>query len=389
MDTLETILNMVFWTFISAFVAQAAHISAKRVLKWMGERATKSKADDKAEEPPVPAPSSAPPSPTSSLPATSPGYDPAAEAMLLLAQLHQQPQPTQAMSPVDGVNVTTPRRTYTVTTKLAEGDLCHVYQCVFVEGNRQVNGVFKVARDALDNDLVENEAQTLRHLRSIDRAAEFQMFLPTLEESFTYRDATSPQPRQVNILSMHPDIPSPTTLYSLKEVRQHYAIGIDPKDMAWMWRRLLSVLGFAHECGVIHSAVLPPHVLIEPVEHKLLLIDWSYAVQQTSGQPIGAISTTYEDWYPHEVFQKQPPLPGLDIHMAAQSMLYLLGLDPPFDANTANMEPALQRYFDRCLHREPSTRPQDAWRLLEDFDTLIETLWGPRTFRPFSMPAKG
>jgi hypothetical protein len=32
-------------------------------------------------------------------------------------------------------------------------------------------------------------------------------------------------------------------------------------------------------------------------------------------------------------------------------------------------------------------RPQDAWRLLAEFDELLERLYGPRTFRPFAMPA--
>ena len=41
--------------------------------------------------------------------------------------------------------------------------------------------------------------------------------------------------------------------------------------MAWVWRRLLTIVGFAHANHVVHGAVLPPHVVIEPKEHKLLL----------------------------------------------------------------------------------------------------------------------
>jgi hypothetical protein len=32
-------------------------------------------------------------------------------------------------------------------------------------------------------------------------------------------------------------------------------------------------------------------------------------------------------------------------------------------------------------------RPQDAWRLLEEFDELLGDLYGPRRFRAFAMPA--
>jgi hypothetical protein len=31
-------------------------------------------------------------------------------------------------------------------------------------------------------------------------------------------------------------------------------------------------------------------------------------------------------------------------------------------------------------------RPQSAWQLLEEFDELIEGLWGPRQYREFKIP---
>jgi hypothetical protein len=43
-----------------------------------------------------------------------------------------------------------------------------------------------------------------------------------------------------------------------------------------------------------------------------------------------------------------------------------------------------------CLLASPGRRPQDAWRLLAELDELLELLerlYGPRTFRPFAMPA--
>ncbi len=44
---------------------------------------------------------------------------------------------------------------------------------------------------------------------------------------------------------------------SLTEVGTAYPDGVDPRDAAWMWRRLLVGLGFAHRAGVLHGAVLP------------------------------------------------------------------------------------------------------------------------------------
>jgi serine/threonine protein kinase len=179
-------------------------------------------------------------------------------------------------------------------------------------------------------------------------------------------------------------------LYSFEEIRDYYVNGIDPKDMAWMWRRLLNILGFVHKHQVIHGAVLPSHVLIEPKDHKLALTGWGYSLRNLAGtvNRLKAISTTYETWYPEEVFAKQPPKPGLDLMMAARCMLYLIGADPLGKVSHRNIEPDLERYFARFLEEIPERRPQDAWTALDEFDRIIEKLWGPRAFRVFRMPHK-
>ena len=62
--------------------------------------------------------------------------------------------------------------------------------------------------------------------------------------------------------------------------------------------RPLTVLGFAHSNDVIHAAVLPMHVLIEPRGHKLMLIDWCTAVAGGGGtQPVQVIAGGYTSWY--------------------------------------------------------------------------------------------
>jgi hypothetical protein len=68
-------------------------------------------------------------------------------------------------------------------------------------------------------------------------------------------------------------------------------------------------------------------------------------------------------------------------------MIELLGGDPLGEEFPEAVDPAIQRHFQRCLGSATGKRP-DAWKLLEDFDRLIETLWGPRKFRELPMPPK-
>jgi aminoglycoside phosphotransferase (APT) family kinase protein len=97
---------------------------------------------------------------------------------------------------------------------------------------------------------------------------------------------------------------------------------VDPRDATWMWRRLLVGLGWVHRAGVVHGAIVEDHVLIHPGEHGL--VDWCYS---------------------------------------------------------GNAE----RFADGCLYGAPRMRPQDAWALLEEFDELLNKLYGPRTFRPLNL----
>mgnify|MGYP006170697443 CR=1 FL=1 len=47
--------------------------------------------------------------------------------------------------------------------------------------------------------------------------------------------------------------------------------------------------------------------------------------------------------------------------------------------------PSERRAYNLCYR---ITGSPDAWRLLDDFDRLIETLWGKRKFRVLEMPGK-
>ena len=269
-------------------------------------------------------------------------------------------------------------------TPFAQGDLCNLYQCAYTLGGKETNGTFKVARNPGDNDLVSNEAYMLKQLASSEAYEQFHAYVPQLVDSFDYRDSASPHPRRVNVLALEEG-----PYYSLQEVRSCYPYGIDARDMAWMWRRLLIVLGFAHKSNIIHGAVLPTHILIQPEHHGLVLIDWSYALYEPAADEyIPAISTEYKDWYPPEVLAKEPPRPGTDIYLGALCMLYLLGGDAVKGTMPEAVPKRIQSFFRGTTLKGAAQRPQDALRLLDEFTELIESLWGPRTFREFYMPKK-
>lgn len=287
-----------------------------------------------------------------------------------------------AATDVAPVDVRTPKHVYRVLDRIAYGDLANVYRCRFIVNGREVEGVMKIGRDARSNQPLRNEARVLEQLHAGDRERRFHAFLPLAEESFAYCQDAPSEARQANVLRVHVSIASVDELYTLEEVRRCHPNGLDPRDMAWIWRRLLSILGFVHAQGFIHGAVLPSHVVIEPKEQKLLLVDWCNVVRR--GEALQTIAGGYRPWYDSGTARLgRPATELLDISSAARCMIDLVGGDAINTEYPPDFPPALKAYFGRCFTGSP-----DAWRLLDDFDRLIEALWGKRTFRVLDMPAK-
>jgi hypothetical protein len=296
------------------------------------------------------------------------------------------------------IDVPAAGRVFRILERVATGSISNVHRCRFFDGPHELEAIAKIVRDGRSNDLLANEAATLGRLHAADPGNRYTPFLPYAEATFpvpadparSMRPGTpAGPPRQATVFRVHPAIRSPADeLYTLDEVRAAYSGALDPRQAAWIWRRVLTVLGFAHSHGVIHGAVLPPHLLVEPREHKLLLVDWCSAIPIGGGRALRMVAgARFTPWYKREHASRNPPMPALDIALGARSMIELMGGDPLAGTVPPTVDPALHRYFGRCMGFSPSARP-DAWRLLADFDGLIETLWGPRQFVPLPMPPK-
>jgi hypothetical protein len=281
-------------------------------------------------------------------------------------------------------------RMYRVADRIAIGSICVVYRCAFLADGREIEGTFKVARDPSTNPYVANEAEMLRLLHAAGDAARYAPFLPSVEDALSVGGGENGTAggRLANVLRTHADIRSPDELYSLDEVRAAHAPGLDVRDMAWIWRRLLSVIGFAHKHDVVHGAVLPMHVLIEPREHKLVLVDWCAATRDARKTPRlpTILSLGHLPWYGTGGADR-PATAGLDVALAARCMIDLVGGDPVGQVFPYKFEPKLEHYFRRCLDAAGNASV-DAWLLLSDFDRLIEQLWGRRRFRVLTMPPR-
>ena len=295
---------------------------------------------------------------------------------------------------------------FILTDLLATGDIADIYRCTIVKGAIETEVVFKIVRDGADNDLLENERRILNQLYPPNTKEKgFYRFLPRVLDSFVVRSPGSQ--RRVNLL------PFLSEHRSLDEVIQVYPDGIHYKDMVWMFKRILHGIGFAHtNNNIVHGALIPPHIMIHPVDHGAKLMDWSYAVdisEEDKPAPkktfsfydhlsddsflthphVKAISGDYREFYPPEIFDKKTPSAATDIYMAAKCAVALVGGDVSTNTMPDEVPKEVQDFFLKCLRTTPSDRPQDAWDAHEELDTILKRVVGKRKYRKFPMPRKG
>ena len=241
------------------------------------------------------------------------------------------------------------RRAYRMGETFAEGDITELY----ADGA----ALIKVPRHPADNDLLETEAEALRRLWS-HGDPKFRPYAARLIESFVWEDAQRRR-RRANVVALQ------RGMISLDRVSGPR----DARDVAWIWRRLLVAVGWAHRAGVTHGAILPEHVLIHPEERGVALVDWCYA----GHRPKAIVKARMSD-YPPEVLHDNLAGPATDIFMVTRLMTRLIG---------SRMPQPLRLFAAGCMYDAPRMRPQDAWALLGEFDELLHRLYGPRKFRPF------
>jgi hypothetical protein len=170
--------------------------------------------------------------------------------------------------------------------------------------------------------------------------------------------------------------------YTLEQVHEQHP-ALDGRHLAWIFKRLLTVLGLCHRQGIVHGAVLPCHALVHAAGHGLMLVGWGGSVW--ARRPIGDVPPRYRDWYPAEVLRRQPAGPATDLFLAARCVVYLAGGDPLTNRMPETVPAPLRRFVGTCLLESAAMRPNDAWALLDDFDGVLRAVYGPPKFHDLTL----
>jgi hypothetical protein len=243
--------------------------------------------------------------------------------------------------------------------RIGVGDLSDVHAAVR-DGERVV---VKIPRGSGLDDLLVHEFAVLADLRARAGESSYSKYLP--------------EPVELGVLRWKDGF------RTAEEIRARYPGGLDGRHVAWMFKRTLEILGFAHRAGWVHGAVLPPHLLFHPEDHGLLLVGWTHATRVP--EPIRFVPDAYGAWYPPEIRGRRPATPSVDLYLAARSMIHLAGGDAVRGEPPKSLPPEIRRFLEACLLESPGARGQDAWQLHEEFTRVLEGVYGPPKFVPLVM----
>lgn len=294
------------------------------------------------------------------------------------------------LNSIDPVKLSTNTNHYTITERIAEGSLASVYYATDKVGKPVA---VKIVRDARNSDLMANEAKVLATLHTATKAPLDKLLahIPDLVTSFEIKTAGKGA-RRVNVLRHYQGY---TTWADIIKARPG---GIDLADAAWMFRRLLAALIGAHQQGIVHGAVLPDNIIIRTDDvpgdseesHNGVLLDWCYSVKV--GQVIKAIDGKQKERYPEEVLSKLQATPAIDVYMAMLCLVELvcgsIGMVKLHNHIPSSMPLAMRHIVRACLLLSRDKRIQNAMRLYEDFDEVLNGLYGKKRFREFKLNSK-
>jgi serine/threonine protein kinase len=252
------------------------------------------------------------------------------------------------------------RHTYSLGQLLWTGDVSDIFTAE-ADGAEYL---LKVSRVPGADGLLNNESDALSKIHKAATDTKYRLYVPLLVETIQVRDKF---PKRINVFHRESGV------YSLPDVIAKHG-RLDGRHLGWIFKRLLTILGFAHQQGIVHGAVLPPHIVLNPDNHGLCLVGWGQSVK--SGSPLSVALKSHRDWYPPEVAAKKPATAATDIYMAAKCALHLTG---------GSMPSHFQGFLNACLLDGQSMRPDDAWSLYDEFDDLLRRVYGPPKFHVLSM----
>jgi hypothetical protein len=281
--------------------------------------------------------------------------------MLLPGLTYQIAAPLANLIPASWPRVSVGNSRFAVAGRLAQGDGCDVF-LARRDSNLTEMVVLKILRAPQDRDLLQREWKLLGEIREAAEkaASSVARLLPQRVTHGTARCAGKPD-RLASVFRWRSGFQ-----LSLAQLPS----GLDARAAVWMWNRMLAQLDRLHGLGFVHGAVLPPHCLIHPRDHGLVMCGWSAAARSVKAAPRLATSAQWNALVP-----PGPPTAAGDVAMSARCIAHLLA--------KSQVPSGLLELIQRVSAPE---RASTAGQVLEQLREASSAAFGPPSFHRLALP---
>lgn len=273
-----------------------------------------------------------------------------------------------------GASLKSAMATYALdATPFAEGDFSVIYKAVNGIGSEVL---VKVASHPTNNHWLEHEAEMVQRFAGHRSASA----VPAILDGFTAA-GDGGQRYRVNVL------PFRHGYVSVADLVRAFPGGLDPTQVGWVGRRVLAQVMAGEIIRRVHGAIVPDHVLIEPLKHEVLHIGWAHAVDPKLKQKVAHVIQRWEVCYPGEVWDRQPVSCQTDIYMAGRTIALLLGWNHKTHRYPGSVPKELVAVVEQCTAEKPGQRFATGRQAFDEFTRVVRGLWGNQ-YRPLVLPGK-
>ncbi|MBI5420854.1 MAG: protein kinase [Parcubacteria group bacterium] len=161
-------------------------------------------------------------------------------------------------------------------------------------------------------------------------------------------------------------------------IREHGSL--DSEHVAWIAERVLNVLNYLHDEGVVHGDVQPANVIVQASSHRLVLVDYGLAlVKPTEKSGVDGFTPLFAS---PEAKGGGPLLPESDYFSLGMMMIYALLGEKIFLIDQkipANVPSALREFIERLIVSELHLRPdREKEDLFETIQKVRKQVFGRR-----------
>lgn len=258
----------------------------------------------------------------------------------------------EKMAPLFSIKIN--GKTYDFYENMFEGEVAYIFRGI-------CNGelfYMKMAIDAEDNDLIEEEYQILNNNP--------HQLLPHVYSKIKINGCSAILMREV-------------AGETVPEILERYPKGIPAEHVMWMLERLLNVIGWLHYNKIVNGNIKPENIIINKDAHSVTLVGFSFAISEAHKEE-ARYKIINDDYTAPEVNKDARVMPNADIYSIGKIAVRLLGGSVKNNGMPVSIDPEIRAFIRKMCDENPKTRPNDAWKLWDELIAIRTKVYGKRRF---------